>query len=177
MTLKTSRKTNIESNSIAPVDKIGAALNGTTTAAATATPVQPGPTPGPPHVNQPSATVAGSTSPVGGVVSSPTVDVIGHTNDTKLNIGLDSVMETQAAQLNLLLYQIYRPYFNGKHTFTKHVFKRLDISNIIKQKFAKRSAKTYVIFTYANILLINVIRYKAVLIGKKCCKSIINVVI
>ena len=27
---------------------------------------------------------------------------------------LDSVMETQVAQLNLLLYQIYRPYFNGK---------------------------------------------------------------
>ena len=27
---------------------------------------------------------------------------------------LDSVMDTQVAQLNLLLYQIYRPYFNGK---------------------------------------------------------------
>ena len=27
---------------------------------------------------------------------------------------LDSVMETQVAQLNLLLYNIYRPYFNGK---------------------------------------------------------------
>lgn len=26
-------------------------------------------------------------------------------------------METQAAQLNLLLYQIYRPYFNGKQVF------------------------------------------------------------
>ena len=34
-----------------------------------------------------------------------------------MNIGLDSVMESQAAQLNLLLYQIYRPYFNGKEYF------------------------------------------------------------
>ena len=97
---------------IAPIDKFGAVINGTTTAAATATPVQPGPTPGAPH--QPAVTVAGSTSPIG-AVSSPTVDgtVVG--SDTKMNIGLDSVMETQAAQLNLLLYQIYRPYFNGKH--------------------------------------------------------------
>ena len=31
-----------------------------------------------------------------------------------MSVALDSVMETQAAQLNLLLYQIYRPYFNGK---------------------------------------------------------------
>ena len=62
-------------------------------------------------------TVAGATSP-DGAVSSPTVDgsVVGA--DTKINIGgLDSVMETQAAQLNLLLYQIYRPYFNGKHIY------------------------------------------------------------
>ena len=34
-----------------------------------------------------------------------------------MSVALDSVMESQAAQLNLLLYQIYRPYFNGKtHT-------------------------------------------------------------
>ena len=32
----------------------------------------------------------------------------------KMSVALDSVMETQVAQLNLLLYQIYRPYFNGK---------------------------------------------------------------
>ena len=32
----------------------------------------------------------------------------------KMSVALDSVVETQAAQLNLLLYQIYRPYFNGK---------------------------------------------------------------
>ena len=31
-----------------------------------------------------------------------------------MSVALDSVMESQAAQLNLLLYQIYRPYFNGK---------------------------------------------------------------
>ena len=31
-----------------------------------------------------------------------------------MSVALDSVMETQVAQLNLLLYQIYRPYFNGK---------------------------------------------------------------
>lgn len=98
---------------IARIDKVGAVINGTITAAATATPVQPGPTPGPPH--QPAVTVDGSTLPIGSV-SSPTVDgsVVG--SDTKMNIGLDSVMETQAAQLNLLLYQIYRPYFNGKHS-------------------------------------------------------------
>ena len=96
---------------IAPIDKFGAVYNGTITAAATATPVQPGPTPGAPAV-----TVAGSTSPIG-VVSSPTVDGSSVTTDTKMNIGLDSVMESQAAQLNLLLYQIYRPYFNGKEYF------------------------------------------------------------
>ena len=31
-----------------------------------------------------------------------------------MSVALDSVVESQAAQLNLLLYQIYRPYFNGK---------------------------------------------------------------
>ena len=31
-----------------------------------------------------------------------------------MSVAMDGVMETQAAQLNLLLYQIYRPYFNGK---------------------------------------------------------------
>ena len=98
---------------IAPIYKLGAVINGTITAAATATPVQPGPTPGPPH--PPAVTVAGSTSPIG-AVSSPTVDGSIVNSDTKMNIGLDSVMESQAAQLNLLLYQIYRPYFNGKHT-------------------------------------------------------------
>ena len=96
---------------IAPIDTVVAVSNGTITAAATATPVQPGPTPGAPAV-----TVAGSTSPIG-VVSSPTVDGSSVTTDTKMNIGLDSVMESQAAQLNLLLYQIYRPYFNGKEYF------------------------------------------------------------
>lgn len=35
-----------------------------------------------------------------------------------MSVVLDTnVMENQAAQLNLLLYQIYRPYFNGKNTF------------------------------------------------------------
>jgi len=33
---------------------------------------------------------------------------------SKMSVALDNVMESQAAQLNLLLYQIYRPYFNGK---------------------------------------------------------------
>ena len=97
---------------IAPIDKFGAAYNGTITAAATATPVQPGPTPGPPHTS--AVTVAGSTSPIG-AMSSPNADGNVVTNDTKINVGLDSVMESQAAQLNLLLYQIYRPYFNGKN--------------------------------------------------------------
>ncbi len=31
-----------------------------------------------------------------------------------MSVALDSVVESQAAQLNLLLYQIYRPYFSGK---------------------------------------------------------------
>ena len=35
-----------------------------------------------------------------------------------MSVALDSVMESQAAQLNLLLYQIYRPYFNGKTHLT-----------------------------------------------------------
>ena len=48
-------------------------------------------------------------------MSSPNSDGNVVTNDTKINVGLDSVMESQAAQLNLLLYQIYRPYFNGKN--------------------------------------------------------------
>ena len=96
---------------IAPIDKFGAVYNGTITAAATATPVQPGPTPGPPHTS--TVTVAGSTSPIG-AMSSPNSDGNVVTNDTKINVGLDSVMESQAAQLNLLLYQIYLPYFNGK---------------------------------------------------------------
>ena len=30
------------------------------------------------------------------------------------SVALDTMIENQAAQLNLLLYQIYRPYFNGK---------------------------------------------------------------
>lgn len=58
--------------------------------------------------------MAGSTSPIG-AMSSPNSDGNVVTNDTKINVGLDSVMESQAAQLNLLLYQIYRPYFNGKN--------------------------------------------------------------
>jgi hypothetical protein len=73
--------------------------------------------------------VAGSTSPIG-VVSSPTVDGSSVTTDTKMNIGLDSVMESQAAQLNLLLYQIYRPYFNGKEYF-------LSLIAISTEKFLK----------------------------------------
>ena len=36
-----------------------------------------------------------------------------------MSVALDSVMETQVAQLNLLLYQIYRPYFNGKLSFLR----------------------------------------------------------
>jgi len=32
-----------------------------------------------------------------------------------MSVALDSVMETQAAQLNLLLYHMYRPYFNGRN--------------------------------------------------------------
>ena len=118
--------------------------NGTITAAATATPVQPGPTPGAPAV-----TVAGSTSPIG-VVSSPTVDGSSVTTDTKMNIGLDSVMESQAAQLNLLLYQIYRPYFNGKEYF-------LSLIAISTDKFLKDLkslryglANTNMIFTWIN---------------------------
>jgi hypothetical protein len=35
-------------------------------------------------------------------------------SSTKMSVALDSVMETQAAQLNLLLYHMYRPYFNGR---------------------------------------------------------------
>ena len=36
-------------------------------------------------------------------------------DNSKMSVAaLDSVMDTQVAQLNLLLYQIYRPYFNGK---------------------------------------------------------------
>lgn len=43
---------------------------------------------------------------------------------------MDSVMETQVAQLNLLLYQIYRPYFNGKRNpFLIHpADKRVEVS-------------------------------------------------
>ncbi len=47
---------------------------------------------------------------------------------------LDTVVETQAAQLNLLLYQLYRPYFNGKtwrymlYILTKNSGGNLDFS-------------------------------------------------
>ena len=103
----------------APIDSLSAVTYGTITAAATATPVQPGPTPGPPHTS--AVTVAGSTSPIG-AMSSPSVDGSVIASDTKMNIsGLDSVMESQAAQLNLLLYQIYRPYFNGKRENYKQI--------------------------------------------------------
>ena len=49
-----------------------------------------------------------------------------------MNIGLDSVMESQAAQLNLLLYQIYRPYFNGKEYFLSLIAISTDIESISK---------------------------------------------
>ena len=41
---------------------------------------------------------------------------------SKMSVALDSsaAMETQAAQLNLLLYQMYRPYFNGKQHCIAH---------------------------------------------------------
>ena len=46
-----------------------------------------------------------------------------------MSVALDSVMETQVAQLNLLLYQIYRPYFNGKLTsFSNRAFEYFLIS-------------------------------------------------
>ncbi len=46
---------------------------------------------------------------------------------SKMSVALDSsaAMETQAAQLNLLLYQMYRPYFNGKqHCITHKILGR-----------------------------------------------------
>merc|ERR1712223_1493051 len=132
------------------IDKFGAVYNGTITAAATATPVQPGPTPGPPHTS--AVTVAGSTSPIG-AMSSPNSDGNVVTNDTKINVGLDSVMESQAAQLNLLLYQIYRPYFNadpelvGGDTLTCGVcrkdFALADIVKFIQHKVLTCNKENY----------------------------------
>ena len=33
----------------------------------------------------------------------------------KMSVALDNTVESQSAQMNLLLYQIYRPYLNGKN--------------------------------------------------------------
>ncbi|CAB4061607.1 BCL11A [Lepeophtheirus salmonis] len=74
--------------------------------------------------------------------------------DCRMSVGpLDNVMETQAAQLNLLLYQIYRPYFNadpelvGGDTLTCGVcqkdFALADIVKFIQHKVLTCNKENY----------------------------------
>jgi len=70
-----------------------------------------------------------------------------------MSVALDSVMETQVAQLNLLLYQIYRPYFNadpesvGGDTLTCGVcrkeFALADIVKFIQHKVLTCNKENY----------------------------------
>ena len=39
-----------------------------------------------------------------------------------MSVALDNTVESQSAQMNLLLYQIYRPYLNGKNFFNDFLY-------------------------------------------------------
>lgn len=77
-----------------------------------------------------------------------------------MSVALDSVVETQAAQLNLLLYQIYRPYFNadpeliGGDTLTCGVcqkdFALADIVKFIQHKVLTCNKENYQCKTSEN---------------------------
>ena len=117
------------------------------TAAATATP--PGPLPAGPTTTAPTPSPPAAPSPSGGLPSSPPPEstVSGRATNTpptkssspgsgsnpapKEGLEAGNPMEAQAAQLNLLLYQLYRPYFNGKTSKKSKAFKFVCLDTLV----------------------------------------------